>query len=235
MHHSTATTSNARTYQVAEWELKDRTFALHKRCLEDASRKSRKLAKRCQAAELENSSVKSANSALREEVVQIRARCGALEQVRASVRVVCCSSHVHTLRHTNQPANRPTSHLLTCSWCCVSLCGAGPGWSSYGQERREAQFEARKSSLEVHRLRQVVQDMAYSRNRAAQVDGVSAAINGNPYRPTTSYRHQDDLPQEVRGCFQRLHKSVSRHCPRSLHTLAPVSYTHLTLPTIYSV
>ena len=41
--------------QVGEWELKDRTFALHKRCLEDATKKQRRLARRCEGAELENS------------------------------------------------------------------------------------------------------------------------------------------------------------------------------------
>jgi hypothetical protein len=31
---------------------------------------------------------------------------------------------------------------------------------------------------------------------------------------------QDDLPEEVRACFQRLERAISRACPRSLHTLA---------------
>jgi len=153
--------------QISQWQLKDRTFALHKRCLADATKKSRKLARRCEAAETENSGLKSANSALREEVVQLRARCGGLEQ-----------------------------------------------------ERRELDFENRKASLEVKRLRQAVDDMAHRRNRAGHVSGVADAIERNPYRPTMSYRNQDELPQDVRNCLQRLHRSVSRYCPRSLHTLA---------------
>jgi hypothetical protein len=83
-----------------------------------------------------------------------------------------------------------------------------------------ADFEARKASLEVQRLRQVVDDMAHARNRAAQVDSVSQAIHGNPYRPAhASFRRQVRQARarlRVRDCacaIARLFESA-RACSR---------------------
>mgnify|MGYP000727980985 CR=1 FL=1 len=153
--------------QLADYQLKDRNYALHKRCWEDAQRKLRKFAKRAERVERENVDVASANAALREEVIQLRARCGGLEQ-----------------------------------------------------DKREAEFECKKLSLETRRLRQCVANMTDGRNRAANIDTITGAIEGNPYRPTTSFRQVSSLPEEVRACFARLHKAISAKCPRALHTLA---------------
>ncbi len=53
-------------------------------------------------------------------------------------------------------------------------------------------------SCQVHRLRDVLADANLTRNRAASVDSVTDAIQHNPYRPTASYRHLSELPQEVK-------------------------------------
>ena len=63
-------------------------------------------------------------------------------------------------------------------------------------------------------------------------NGIDYILVGDYYIPNLK------LPEEHRpiGKYGRMHREYLREvCPARLHTLTPVSYTHLTLPTILTV
>ena len=77
----------------------------------------------------------------------------------------------------------------------------------------------------------------FSRTRRANVDDFYRALDDLEWR---QFDHMRQAVKTLRDHYATMHDVITRNWqlirhPRSVDNMPPVSYTHLTLPTIYSV